>query len=162
MAKKTLKKTTRKRNKATAPGVPRIQPILGVTFLTLGILSFAAIVSFDLSQTSQWGTNARPEENLVGITGATVAYYLFYARFLPGEPCELLLLGATLGMSGNKKITNSAVVMATAEATHSGVSRVIPASSPPRAGPRMLPKLLAAPTAPIPLVRVATEVISAM
>ena len=79
MAKKTLKKTTRKRNKATAPGAPRIQPILGVTFLTLGILSFAAIVSFDLSQTAQWGTNARPEENLVGIIGATVAYYLFYA-----------------------------------------------------------------------------------
>lgn len=79
MAKKILKKSTRKRNKATAPGGPRIQPILGVTFLTLGILSFAAIVSFDLSQTAHWETNARPEENLVGIIGATVAYYLFYA-----------------------------------------------------------------------------------
>ena len=79
MAKKTLKKTTRKRNKATAPGAPRIQPILGVTFLTLGILSFAAIVSFDLLQTSHWETDPRPGENLVGIVGATVAYYLFYA-----------------------------------------------------------------------------------
>ncbi|MGB0459677.1 MAG: DNA translocase FtsK 4TM domain-containing protein [Opitutales bacterium] len=79
MAKKTLKKTTRKRNNATVPGAPRIQPIQGVTFLTLGILSFAAIVSFDLLQTSHWETDPRPGENLVGIVGATVAYYLFYA-----------------------------------------------------------------------------------
>ena len=79
MAKKILKKSTRKRNKATAPGGPRIQPIQGIALLTVGILSFAAIVSFDLVQTSHWETNARPAENLVGIVGATAAYYLFYA-----------------------------------------------------------------------------------
>lgn len=79
MAKKTLKKTTHKKKKSTAAGVPRIRPILGVAFLTAGILGFAAIVSFDLLQTAHWETDPRPEENLVGIVGANAAYYLFYA-----------------------------------------------------------------------------------
>ena len=53
-------------------------PIQGVVLLTIGILSFAAIVSFDLSQSLRWGTEAQPSDNLVGFMGAHAAYYSFY------------------------------------------------------------------------------------
>ena len=79
MAKKTLKRTKRKKTSTQAIGTMRAQPIRGVFLLTLGILSFAAIVSFDLRQSFHWVTEARPGDNLVGIVGAHAAYYLFYA-----------------------------------------------------------------------------------
>lgn len=79
MAKKTLKRTKQKKTSTRAVGAVRAQPIRGVFLLTLGILSFAAIVSFDLRQSFHWVTEARPGDNLVGIVGANAAYYFFYA-----------------------------------------------------------------------------------
>lgn len=78
MAKKTLKRTRKKKTSAKAVGVVRAQPIRGVLLLTLGVLSFAAIVSFELRQSFHWVTEAQPGDNLVGIVGANAAYYLFY------------------------------------------------------------------------------------
>ncbi|NCG08393.1 MAG: DNA translocase FtsK [Verrucomicrobia bacterium] len=79
MAKKPPKRTKRKKTSTQAAGAIRAQPIRGVFLLTLGILSFAAIVSFDLRQSLHWATEAQPGDNLVGIVGANAAYYLFYA-----------------------------------------------------------------------------------
>ena len=73
MAKKTLKRTRKKKTSAKAVGVVRAQPIRGVLLLTLGVLSFAAIVSFELRQSFHWVTEAQPGDNLVGIVGANAA-----------------------------------------------------------------------------------------
>lgn len=87
MAKKTPKRTKRKKTGANAVGTLRARPVRGVFLLTLGVLSFAAIASFDLRQSPQWTTAAQPGDNLVGIVGTHFAYYLFYGL---GLSCWLL------------------------------------------------------------------------
>lgn len=77
MANKTPKKVSRKKSVAKSPSGARIHPIRGVFLLTLAVLSFAAIASFDLQQSSQWTTDALPGQNLVGIVGVIFSYNLF-------------------------------------------------------------------------------------
>ncbi|CAI8290284.1 MAG: DNA translocase FtsK [Opitutia bacterium UBA7350] len=75
MAKRTPKRTLLKKKTS---GTVQAYPIQGVVLLTMGILIFAAIVSFELNQSLHWDTDAQPGENLVGFVGAHTAYYLFF------------------------------------------------------------------------------------
>ncbi len=79
MPNKTPKKILRKKKSPQANFTPRIRPVRAVAYLTSGVLSFAAIASFDLQQSAQWTTDAQPGDNLVGVVGAVFGFNYFAA-----------------------------------------------------------------------------------
>ena len=71
-------KRSRKKKQESKPAAKktikgRTRPILGLFLFALGVLSFAALLSFDIIQSSDYNTNPVSHGNWVGIAGANFA-----------------------------------------------------------------------------------------
>ncbi|MFP4069687.1 MAG: DNA translocase FtsK, partial [Opitutales bacterium] len=75
MARKAKKKTTGKKV-VSEPRRAQSRPIWALLLFTLAILSFVAVLDFDIAQSRQHTTD--PEPNLVGVVGAEFSFWAFH------------------------------------------------------------------------------------
>ena len=76
MARRSPKKSTR--TKTTSSRNAPARPVWALVLFTIAVLSLVAIWDFDLSQSAYKTTNAVPQDNLVGVSGAYFAYAAFF------------------------------------------------------------------------------------